>query len=306
MRVFLSSTYEDLVNYRTMAASAIERLGQQGVRMEVFGARPMQATVACLSEIDECDAMVGIYAHRYGFIPAGSDISILEQEFDHAICTKTVLCFVIDENYPWLPRHIEGEPGRSRMVALKRKIAERLVIETFTTADDLAFKIATSLGHYILTKHLTETLEAIPGRDRVTSPEGRTQVARRLARLNRLTRETRLLLVNDFPQQMAVPVELFKEIGITVRIATTSQEALDLLAAERFDLVVSDMARDSIQDEGLRFLDAARKAGIYRPTIFTVGRYEPGRGTPPYAFGITNRVDELLNLVLDVIERVRG
>ena len=94
------------------------------VRMEVFGARPIQATAACLSEVDECDAMVGIYAHRYGFIPAGSDISILEQEFDHAIRNKTVLCFVIDENYPWPPRHIEGGPGRSKMVALKRRIAE--------------------------------------------------------------------------------------------------------------------------------------------------------------------------------------
>ena len=54
------------------------------------------------------------------------------------------------------------------MVALKRRIAETLVIETFTTADDLAFKIATSLGRYILTKRVTQALEAIPGRDRVT------------------------------------------------------------------------------------------------------------------------------------------
>lgn len=250
--------------------------------------------------------MVGIYAHRYGFVPAGSNTSILEQEFDHAIRNKTVLCFVIDDNYPWLPHHIESEPGRSRMVALKRKIAEKFVIETFTTADDLAFKIATSLGHYILTKRVTQALEAIPGRDRVTNPEGRTQVARRVARLSRLTRGTRLLLVNDRPEEMKVPVELFEEIGILVRIAVSTNEALSLLKDEAFDLVVSDMARDSIQDEGLRFLHAARKAGIHRPTIFTVGRYEPDRGAPPYAFGITNRVDELLNLVLDVVERVRG
>jgi CheY-like chemotaxis protein len=274
--------------------------------MEVFGARPIQATAACLREIDECDAMVGIYAHRYGFTPAGSSISILEQEFDHAIRNKTVLCFVIDDNYPWFPRHIEGEPGRSRMAALKRKIAETLVIETFTTADDLAFKIATSLGRYMLTKRVTQALDAIPGRDIVTRPEGRTQVARRIARLGRLAVGTRLLLVNDQPEDMEVPIQLFEEIGINVRIAASSEEALSLLKAEPFDVVVSDMARDSIQDEGLRFLDAARKAGVYRPTIFTVGRYQPDRGTPPYAFGITNRVDELLNLVIDIVERVKG
>jgi hypothetical protein len=306
MRVFLSSTYEDLVDYRAKAASAIERLGQQGVRMEVFGARPNQATMACLQEIEECEAVVGIYAHRYGYIAAGLDISIVEQEFDHALRDKMVFGFLIDENYPWLPGYIEGEPGRARLIALKRKIREKLVIDTFTTADDLAFKIAASLGRYLLTARVTETLNNIPGRDKVTSPEGRTQVARRVARLSELTRGTRLLLVNDLPRQMQAPVKLFEEIGIIVRIAITSEQALNLLTVEHFDVIVSDMARGSTQDEGLRFLAAARKAGIDHPTIFTVGRYEPGRGTPPYAFGITNRVDELLNLVLDAIERVRG
>jgi len=28
------------------------------------------------------------------------------------------------------------------------------------------------------------------------------------------------------------------------------------------------------------------------PVIFTVGRFDPALGTPPFAFGITNRVDE--------------
>jgi CheY-like chemotaxis protein len=307
MRIFLSSTYEDLVDHRAKAASAIERLGQQGVRMEVFGARPSHATTACLDEIEKCEAMVGIYAHRYGHVADGSDTSIVEQEFDHAVRIKTmVFCFFLDDNYPWLPRYIDGEPERSRMIALKRRIAGSLVIENFTTADDLAFKIAASLGRYLLTARVTETLENIPGRDKVTSPEGRTQVARRVARLSQLTRGTQLLLVNDVPQEMATPIKLFEEIGIIVRSAATTREALDLLAAQQFDVVVSDMARGPIQDEGIRFLKAARAASLQRLTIFTVGRYQPERGTPPYAFGITDRVDELLNLVLDAIERVKG
>ena len=52
MRVFVSSTFEDLVEYRNAATDAIERLGQQGIRMEVFGARPASATVACFEEIE--------------------------------------------------------------------------------------------------------------------------------------------------------------------------------------------------------------------------------------------------------------
>jgi hypothetical protein len=74
---------------------------------------------------------------------------------------------------------------------------------------------------------------------------------------------------------------------------------------ELFDVVVSDMARDGIQDEGIRFLSKVRQQGLKQPVIFAVGAYDPSRGTPPYAFGITNRVDELLNLLFDAIERVR-
>ena len=60
MKVFLSSTYEDLREHRAKAAQAIERLGQQGVRMEVFGARPVDATEVSLDEIDASDAFLGI------------------------------------------------------------------------------------------------------------------------------------------------------------------------------------------------------------------------------------------------------
>ena len=67
MRVFLSSTYEDLIEYRAKAANAIERLDQQGVRMEVFGARPESASAACFEEINSSDAIIGIYAGTHGF-----------------------------------------------------------------------------------------------------------------------------------------------------------------------------------------------------------------------------------------------
>jgi len=64
MKVFLSSTYQDLIAYRDAAERAIERLGQQGVRMEAFGARPLEATEACFEEIAASDALVGICAHQ--------------------------------------------------------------------------------------------------------------------------------------------------------------------------------------------------------------------------------------------------
>ena len=84
MKVFLSSTYNDLIAHRQAAHDALEQLGLHVIWMEAFGARPVESTKACLDEVADCEMFVGIYAHRYGYIPDGKDISITEQEFNHA------------------------------------------------------------------------------------------------------------------------------------------------------------------------------------------------------------------------------
>jgi DNA-binding NtrC family response regulator len=101
-------------------------------------------------------------------------------------------------------------------------------------------------------------------------------------------------------------IQLLTELGVVVKIAISTEEALGFLKNEKFDLVVSDMARWNISDDGLRLIKRMREAGLYRPTILTVGNHDPDRGTPAFSFGITNRLDELLNLVFDVVERAKG
>jgi CheY-like chemotaxis protein len=304
MRVFLSSTFEDLTDYREKAANAVARLGQQDIRMEVFGARSSDAIEVCSKEIEDSDAFIGIYAHRYGFTPDGADRSITEQEFDLAYSKKPVFCFLIDENFPWLPRYIEGSPGNEKLAKFKQRLSKVRVIDKFTTAEDLAFKISSALGRHLITTRVTETLKKPETGS--SSQEGRTQVARRAVRLANVIKGTSLLLVNDIPSQMANVIQLVTELGIAVTIATSTEQALEFLKHGAFDVVISDMARGNIPDDGLRLLQRMRDANLHRPTIFTVGKYEPHRGTPAFSFGITNRVDELLNLVFDVVERARG
>ena len=70
--------------------------------------------------------------------------------------------------------------------------------------------------------------------------------------------------------------------------------------------MTSDMKRGAVEDEGVRFLKRMREGGTLLPVIFTARRFTPALGIPPFAFGMTNRVDECLNLVFDVLERTRG
>lgn len=307
MRIFVSSTFEDLVEYRQKASDAIERLGQHGVRMEVFGARPDQATDACLDEIESADAFVGIYAHRYGFVPDGSSISITEQEFDYAVSQKKPpFCFLVDDSYPWIPIFIDQDSQRSKLIAFKRKVQRLRVVDRFTTAEDLAYKVAASVGRFLITRRVKEELDRIPSRDFVSTAEGRDQIARRAARSGQLVAGARILLINDVPRQMEQVIDLLEKLNIHVDVATSSDEAVAKLGSEFYEVVISDMARDGVDDEGQRLLKRMRTGGMSQHLIFTVGRYQPERGTPPFAFGITNRVDELLNLVFDALERIRG
>ena len=167
MKTFLSSTYVDLIEYRRAAKDALERLGAQVGRMEVFGARPEEPLEACLAEIEACDLFIGIYAYRYGHIPVDSEISITEAELRHAEeHSKPIFCFLVDEGYPWLPKMIEGEPGKTKLTELKNTISSTIVKDTFTTPDNLASKVGTSVGRYLSSKTLIDptssaTLERI-------------------------------------------------------------------------------------------------------------------------------------------------
>jgi tetratricopeptide (TPR) repeat protein len=152
LKVFISSTYKDLIDYRAAAIRAVEGTNYQASKMEVFGARPDEPLDACLKEVEESDLFIGIYALRYGFIPEGAEISITEMEYLHAKkLGKLIYCFILDEeNQPWLSKWIEDEPGKSKLKNFKQRIQKVHVCDYFTTPDDLRAKVANALSHYVM------------------------------------------------------------------------------------------------------------------------------------------------------------
>jgi tetratricopeptide (TPR) repeat protein len=186
VRTFLSSTYLDLAEYRRVTATALERLGQAVERMEIFGARPDEPTFASFDEVQRCDLFVGIYAHRYGHVPARSGASITEQEFDKARqLRKPLFCFVVHDDFPWPPKWVEGEPGRSRLMAFKERLGQLYVRDTFTTPDDLGLKVAAAVGRHVSSAAATSLAEQVRqrmqragiGADRLASGIGLTDIA---------------------------------------------------------------------------------------------------------------------------------
>ena len=101
MKIFVSSTYLDLKEYRNKARSAIEESGNEFVGMEVFQSHTHEPTEFCSENVEECDALVLIVAYRYGYIPDGQTISITQLEYEHALRNKIpVRIYLMDDNHP--------------------------------------------------------------------------------------------------------------------------------------------------------------------------------------------------------------
>ncbi len=123
-----------------------------------------------------------------------------------------------------------------------------------------------------------------------------------------------ILWVDDRPSNNRNEARMLRSFGALVTFAVTTEEALRALgiAAQQhqpFDLILSDISRDlPVHDPtaGLTMLPRLREAGFQQPVIFYVGRPEPAAGVPAGAFGLTHRPDQLLQLTIDALSRLRG
>jgi len=159
MKVFISSTFKDLAEYRDKAIEVVLRHKCEPLAMEYFGARAEEPKTICDKEIQDCEIFIGIYAHRYGFIPDRETKSITQMEYELAKdLKKPCLCFIVEESFPWNPKFIEME----KYGALTRfldKVKKECTVESFKSPEDFGLKLSTSLTNQIKKKEGTTVRE---------------------------------------------------------------------------------------------------------------------------------------------------
>jgi CheY-like chemotaxis protein len=202
--------------------------------------------------------------------------------------------------------------------AIARMLAQLSGLEIFgvkvaLAGGDRAMKAAISMAE----KH--------PRFDPVEVPdEARKQALERAEREQHLLSGAEILWVDDHPSNNRNEARMLRAFGAVITFASSTEEAIEALRdgfAQRdpFAVVVSDISRDTILPTpgaeaaqaktdpvaGLKMLDEFKAAGLDVPVIFYIGRPEKDKGVPGGAFGLTNRPDELLQLVLDALDRPR-
>src|SRR5680860_817489 len=80
LRIFISSTIEELAAERAAVRNAITALRQTPVLFE-SGARPHPPRDLYRQMLDQCDIFVGIYWESYGWTAPGMTISGIEDEY---------------------------------------------------------------------------------------------------------------------------------------------------------------------------------------------------------------------------------
>jgi CheY-like chemotaxis protein len=127
-----------------------------------------------------------------------------------------------------------------------------------------------------------------------------------------LLKGTRILWVDDVPQNNTNEIKMFHQLQADIDTATSTEESIRMYESAKsgegvkkraYDLVISDMKRGPDTTAGVDMLERFRNQKIYCPVIFYVGEVDLQKGIPVYAFGLTNRPDELVHLVLDILER---
>lgn len=118
MRVYLSSTFDDLADQRSVIRRALARMpvvclgdGSVGARSTIPERR---------EQVRDCDLYIGIFAWRYGDVPAGENLSITELEYQEAVSQgRRRLILLLPEGRPWLPEHMDRGGDRQRIEALR-------------------------------------------------------------------------------------------------------------------------------------------------------------------------------------------
>ena len=152
-RVYVSSTYRDLVEHREAVKMALERAQFDIECMEKYPAFDERPKDKCLSDVAECDYYVLILAWRYGYQPADDNpdkLSITQMEYEEAVrLGKKPLVFLLDPDYPW--RLSVTDPGcifpESAIAKFRHHVEQEHVCQSFTTPESLSSNVLTALRH---------------------------------------------------------------------------------------------------------------------------------------------------------------
>ena len=153
LRVFVSSTMQELATERAAAVEAIRNLKLTPVLFEL-GARPHPPRKLYRAYLEQSHVFVGVYGEQYGWVAPDMDVSGLEDEY------------LLSEGHPKLIYVKQPAPNRDdRLKDLLRRIEQhdRACYKTFSSPEELGTLLANDLAVLLSERfETTRDLEQAP------------------------------------------------------------------------------------------------------------------------------------------------
>ncbi len=116
--VVISSTARDLPEHREQVMHACLRVKVLPTMMEDLPASADDAIAASMKLVDEANIYVGVFAHRYGYVPEGHEKSITVMEYERAVERGIPrLIFLMSDDHLVTGKDVETGGGAARLGA---------------------------------------------------------------------------------------------------------------------------------------------------------------------------------------------
>jgi tetratricopeptide (TPR) repeat protein len=152
-KVMISSTARDLPEHRKEIMDACLRQGMFPLMMEHLPASDAEAISTSLKMVDAADIYVGVFAHRYGYVPKDNNpqqISITEMEYNRAVARKIPrLIFNINKSHAlgdFTINDIDTGENASKLAQFKSRTETENIVNFFTSPADLRAHVINSLS----------------------------------------------------------------------------------------------------------------------------------------------------------------
>ena len=146
-QVFVSSTYQDLIDERQDAIKSVLDLGHIPSGMEAFHAADFEQFTYIKKIIDECDYYVLVIGGRYGSVNEYG-ISYTELEYDYAVETgKIVLAFLHSDPSQISQSKCETDTKLlEKLESFRQKVSTRRLVSFWSSRHDLKATVIISLS----------------------------------------------------------------------------------------------------------------------------------------------------------------
>lgn len=126
------------------------------------------------------------------------------------------------------------------------------------------------------------------------------------SRVIRRLQGSRILWVDDRPGNNIFERQALEALGVNIDLATSTEEALQIVRRRSYDLIISDMGRPRDEKAGYTLLGQLREAGNMTPFVIYSGSRAPEHVKEAHrrgAIGATNSPQELVKIVTTHLAR---